>query len=325
MRRREFITLLGAAASAWTHSVMAQGAQKARRVGVMIGYDEGDEEALLRLATLRSGLRGLGWQEGAVTFDIRLSGNTPKRLMSDAQDLVKRAPDVIVVQGNRPFTIMRQVTRSIPIVFAQVADPVGSKLIDNLARPGGNATGFTHFEVSMGGKWLEALKDMVPSLERVLVLYHPDTAVNVAFWKAAEAAASIIGVTTIPGGVQDSAAIERLLAANMSAGLVVMPHDITSSNRDLIVTLAAKLRMPAVYPYRFFFTQGGLAYYSFNYVEQWRQVATYVDRILRGEKPADLPVQAPTKFELTINLKTAKALDLVVPPTVLARADEVIE
>jgi putative ABC transport system substrate-binding protein len=242
-------------------------------------------------------------------------------------ELISLAPEVIVVQGNRPVTLLKQATRTIPIVFAQVGDPVGGGLIDNLARPGGNVTGFTHFEPSMGGKWLEVLKDLAPSVDRVSIMMHPETAANISFLRAAEAAAPALGLTVTPAGVRDAAEIERAVAAaaGANAGLVVMPHDVTIAHNKLIVALMAQHRLPAVYAYSLYVTQGGLISYSFDTVDHWRQVTTYVDRILRGEKPADLPVQAPTKFELVINLKTAKALGLTVPPTLLARADEVVE
>jgi putative ABC transport system substrate-binding protein len=329
IRRREVITLLGGVVAACPLIARAQQGERMRRIGVFLGsLTDGDSEAKLRAAILHDGLQKLGWVEGRdVSFDFRHSRSDAATMNAHVAELVSLAPDVIVVQGNRPVTLLKDATRTIPIVFAQVGDPVGGGIIDNLARPGGNVTGFTHFESSMGGKWLEVLKDMAPSVSRATVLMHPETPANIAFLRVAEAAAPALGVTVVPAGVRDAAEVERAVAAAaaVNAGLVVLPHDVTAAHYKMIVALAAQYRLPAVYAYSLYVTQGGLLSYSFDTVDHWRQVVTYVDRILRGEKPADLPVQAPTKFELAINLKTAKALGLTVPPTLLARADEVIE
>jgi putative ABC transport system substrate-binding protein len=329
IRRREFITLLGGVAAACPLAAHAQAPQKLRRIGVFLGsLTEGDPEAKLRAATLQGGLQKLGWVEGRdVRFEYRHSRSDPVTMNAHVAELVSLAPDIIVVQGNRPVTLLKQATRTIPIVFAQVGDPVGGGIIDNLARPGGNVTGFTHFEPSMGGKWLEVLKDIAPSVSRATFLMHPDTPANMAFLRVVEAAAPALGVTVTPAGVRDAAEIERAVAAaaGVNAGIVVLPHDVTAAHYKLIVALAAQYRLPAVYAYSLYVTQGGLISYSFDTVDHWRQVVTYVDRILRGEKPADLPVQAPTKFELAVNLKTAKALGLRIPEPFLLSADEVIE
>jgi putative ABC transport system substrate-binding protein len=332
MRRREFLTLLGGAAASpmlRPRAARAQALPKMRRVAVFYGSGtERDTELKRNVAALQRGLQKLGWTIGRdIQFDIRFSGANPAAMQAHANELVGLAPDVIVVSGNRSAALMKQATRTFPVVFAQVGDPVGSGLIDNLARPGGNVTGFTHFEPSMGGKWLEVLKDVSPAVNRVALLMHPTTPANIAFLRVAEAAAPALGMTVTPAGVQDAIGIEQAMAAaaGANAGLAVMPHDVTVAHRDLIIALAEKHRLPAVYAYRYYVMQGGLISYSFDTDEHWRQVTGYVDRILRGEKPADLPVQAPTKFELVVNLKTAKALGLTPPATLLGRADEVIE
>ena len=331
MNRRAFTAGLGGAAalSLVSRTARAQQAQAVRRVGVFLGANtEGDPDAKLIASILQDGLQKLGWTLGRdVRFEYRYSGGNPALMEANVAELVALAPDVMVVRGNRPVALMKQATQTIPIVFAQVGDPAGAGLIDNLARPGGNVTGFTHFETSMGGKWLEALKDVAPSVARVAILMHPETPANIGFLRVAEAAAPALGVTLAPAAVRDAASIEQAIAAaaGPGTGLVVMPHDVTVAHNRLIVALAAQHRLPAAYPYRFFVTQGGLVSYVFDLIDHWQRVTGYVDRILRGEKPATLPVQAPTKFELIVNLKTARTLGLTVPATVLSRADEVIE
>jgi putative ABC transport system substrate-binding protein len=332
MRRRAFIAALAGAAAVplvQRRAVHAQQPQAVRRVGVFLGANtESDPDAKLIASILQDGLQKVGWTVGRdVRFEYRYSGGDPAVMARHVAELVALAPDVIVVRGNRPAALMKRATRTIPIVFAQVGDPVGAGLIDNLARPGGNVTGFTHFETSMGGKWLEALKDVAPSVGRVAILMHPETPANIGFLRVAEAAAPALGVTLTPAGVRDAAGIEQAIAAaaGPGTGLVVMPHDVTAAHNKLIVALAAQHRLPAAYPYRYFVTQGGLVSYSFDFVDHWQRVTGYIDRLLRGDKPANLPVQAPTKFELVVNLKTARTLGLTVPATVLTRADEVIE
>jgi putative ABC transport system substrate-binding protein len=329
MRRREFIGLLGGAAAAWPFAVAAQQGPARRRVAVFLGSSRaGDSEAVQSEELLRGGLQKLGWTEGRnIRFDFRFSAGDPALMAAHIAELVALPPDVIVVRGNRPAAIAKDATRTVPIVFAQVGEPVGSGLIDNLARPGGNVTGFTHFEASMGGKWLEALVDVAPSVRRATILMHATTPANIAFLRAAEAAAPALRIAIEPAGVRDEADIKRAMAGvtGPDSGLVVMPHDVTVAHRRLILEQAMQNRLPGVYPFRFYVTDGGLMSYSFDTADHWRQVTTYVDRVLRGAKPADLPVQAPTKFETVVNLKTAKLLGLTVSPALLARADEVIE
>jgi putative ABC transport system substrate-binding protein len=329
MRRRD--VLIGAVAATPFLAFGSAHAQttRPRRVGVFIGSGrDSDPEVKLHAQVLESSLQKLGWINGRnIAFDYRFSGGDPAVMDTHIVELLALSPDVIVVQGNRPTALIKRATSTIPVVFAMVGDPVGSGLIDNLARPGGNVTGFTHFEPSMGGKWLETLRDVAPAVRRVTIIMHATTPANIAFLRVAEAAAPALGLTIAPAGVQGSADIEKAIAAaaGADAGLVVFPHDVTVANNSLISTAAARAKLPGVYPFRYFVTQGGLVSYSFDTVEHWRQVTGYVDRILRGEKPANLPVQAPTKFELVVNLKTASALGLTVPPTLLGRADEVIE
>jgi putative tryptophan/tyrosine transport system substrate-binding protein len=331
MRRREFIALLGGGASiAWPLAARTQQPERMRRIGVLIGAGENEPESKRRVATLGQGLRELGWIDGRnVHFDYRFSGGDIERMRAYAAEVVDLAPDVIVVHSNPFLAALRQVNRIIPAVFAQIADPVGSGFVDSLARPGGNLTGFTNFEAEIGGKWLETLKQIAPKVSRAAVLLHPETAANVAFLRAAESVSSSLGVTVAGAGVHGAAEIERVITAfagEPNGGLIVIPHVVTGVHRDLIAQLAARYGLPAVWPFRFFIdTNGGLMSYGIDVFDLFRRAAVYVDRILRGTKPSDLPVQNPTKYELVINLKTARALNLTVPPTLLARADEVIE
>ena len=245
-----------------------------------------------------------------------------------AAELVGLAPDVIVVQSNPGLAALRQATLTIPVVFVSVADPVGSGFIESLARPGGNITGFANFEPSMGGKWLEILKEIAPSLTRVAVIHHPKTSANLAILRAVEAAAPSFGVTLTAAGVHDAAEIEGAITAfagEPNRALVVVPHPLTVVHRELIIKQATQHRLPAIYAFRYFAAEGGLISYGIDQTDMFPRAASYVDKILNGAKPADLPVQAPTKFELVVNLKTAKALGLTVPPTLLTSADEVIE
>jgi putative ABC transport system substrate-binding protein len=329
MRRREFITLLGGAAAAWPLAARAQQSGRVRRIGALMGIAENDPESQARITAFLQRLQELGWTEGRnVRIDYRFAGGDTRRMRAYAAELVGLAPDVILVQSNDGLAALRQETRTVPIVFAVVADPVGSGFVESLARPGGNITGFTIFEPSLGGKWLQALKEIAPGVTRVAAILHPETTANVGFLRAAEAAAPSFGMTLTAEGVHDAAEIERAVtafAAEPNGGLVVLPHPVTAAHRDLIIGLAARHRLPAVYAFRFFATAGGLMAYGNDSVDLFRRAAAYVDRILKGEKPGELPVQAPIKFELFINLKTAKALGLEVPPTLLGRADEVIE
>jgi putative ABC transport system substrate-binding protein len=329
MQRREFITLLGGAAAGWPLVASAQQPERMRRVGVLIPFSENDPEVQARLAAFKQRLQDLGWTDGRnVRFDYRFTGENTERIRVGAGELVAVAPDVIVVSSNPPVATLRQATRVIPIVFTQVSDPVGSGFVASLARPGGNITGFHNFETAIGGKWLEVLREIAPGVHRVAVVHNPDITANVAFLHAAEAASTSLGMTVTATGVRDAADIESALMAfarEPNGGLIVAPAPITTARRELIISLAARLGLPAIYPFRFFPISGGLVSYGIDQMEQWRGAASYVDRILRGANPGELPVQLPTKYELVINLKTAKALGLDVSLPLQQRADEVIE
>lgn len=292
----------------------------------MTAISESDPQAKPRLVAFQQVLEHLGWTTGrnlVINFRWNSAGD-----VALAKEMVALEPEVILVQSNPGVAALRQVTSTIPIVFVTVADPVESGFVESLAHPGGNITGFTNFESSMGGKWLEALKEIAPGVSKVLVLLHAETAANAGFLRAAESAAASLGVTLIAAGVHNAIEIETAvvaISAEVNCGLIVMPHPVTSTNRELIFKLAANYRLPAVYPFRFYAAAGGLMSYGIDDVEMFRRAATYIDRILRGTKPRDLPVQASSKFEMVININTAKALGLTIPPTLLARADEVIE
>jgi putative tryptophan/tyrosine transport system substrate-binding protein len=329
MRRRKFITLIGGAAAAWPLAARAQQAERVRRIGMLIPFSENDPETQARLAAFKQQLQKLGWVEGRnLRIDYCFAGDNIERIRIGAEELVAVAPDVIVVYANPAVAALLQATRVMPIVFAQVSDPVASGFVKSLARPGGNITGFQNFETEIGGKWLEVLKQIAPAVRRVAVVHGPDIAVNVAFLHAAEAASTPLGIAVTAAGVRSGDDIESTLAAfarEPNGGLIVAPSPINLTNRELIIASAARLGLPAIYPYSYFTRSGGLASYGFDQIEQSRGAASYVDRILKGEKPADLPVQAPTKYELIINLKTAKTLGLSVPQALQASADEVIE
>jgi putative tryptophan/tyrosine transport system substrate-binding protein len=300
-----------------------------RRVGLLMGYPEGDVEGQASAAAFQRRLQELGWTEGRnVQIDSRWAGADPNKARTFAKELVAVKADVIVPSTNLVTAILQQETLTIPIVFVLVGDPVGSGFVATMARPGGNLTGFSVFEPAIGGKWLEIFKEIAPNISRVGFLLHPETPVNVGFLRAAEAAAPSLGVKIIALGVHTAAEIERAVtefAGDSNGGLIVAPHAVTVGNRDVIIRLAARYRLPAVYGPRHYATSGGLISYGPNPIDPFRQGASYVDRILKGAKPGDLPAQFPTKHELIINLRTAKALALDVPPTLIARADEVIE
>ena len=332
MKRREFITLLGGAAASPALLPLAAGAQqptRMRRVGVLLGLAANDPESQVRIVTFVQALQQLGWTEGRnVRIDIRWAGGNADDLRKYAAELVALTPDVIFTTASFPAAALLQATRSVPIVFTNVPDPVGAGFVDSLARPGGNATGFMQFEYGMSGKWLELLKEIAPGVARAAVLRDPAIAAGLGQFGAIQAVAPSLGIEVSPVNVRDAPEIERAITAFARAangGLIVTQSALTTIHRDLIVMLAAHHKLPAVYPYRLFVDGGGLISYSSGMAEQDRGAASYVDRILKGEKPAELPVQAPTKYELVINLKTARALGLDVPATVLARADEVIE
>ena len=329
MKRREFITLLGGAA-AWPLVARAQQPERMRRVGVLMGQAADDPEAQTRVAAFVQGLQELGWSDGRnVRIEIRWPAGDADRARRYAAELVAFAPDVILAPGNFTMGPLLQATRSVPIVFGSIIDPVGAGFVESLARPGGNATGFILFEYAMSAKWLELLKQIAPSVTRVAVIRDPAIPSGVGQWGAIQTAAPSFGVEVSPINVRDDPrGIEGAVATFARAsngGLILTGSALAGLHRNLIITLAARHKLPAVYFERFYIAAGGLMSYGPNLVDQFRRAAGYVDRILRGEKPADLPVQAPTKFELVINLKTAKTLGLEVPPTLLARADEVIE
>jgi putative tryptophan/tyrosine transport system substrate-binding protein len=332
MRRREVIGILGgAAASALLVAARARAQQneRMRRIGVLMNLAAEDPETKTRLAAFEQVLQHLGWTIGQnVRIDDRAAGGNTDRLRSYAAELVALAPDVILAQSSTAVALLLQATRSVPIVFADISDPVGAGFVDSLARPGGNATGFMLLEYSLSGKWLEFLKEIVPRLTRAAVLRDPANPAATAQFGSIQAMAPSLGVEVSPVSVRDAGEIERAveaIARTANGGLIVTPSASVSVYHDLIIALAARHKLPAIYSFRSLVTRGGLISYGPDTVDQFRNAAGYVDRILKGEKPADLPVQAPTKFELVVNLKTAKALGLDVPTAVLARADEVIE
>ena len=329
IRRREFITLLGGAAAVWPLAARAQQAERVRRVGVFIPLAADDPEAQARSAAFLRGLSELGWTVGRnVRIDFRWAAGDADNIRKYAAELVALAPDVILGAGNPIVAALQQATHTLPIVFAGVADPVGAGFVASLARPSGNSTGFTPFEYSIGGKWLELLKEIAPSVTRVAVVRDAAQVSGGAQLGAIQTVAPSLGVELRPVGMRDAGEIESGVSAfarDPNGGLIATAGRLSVIHQDLIVRLAARHRLPTIYYYRYFVTAGGLASYGPDPHDQYRRAAGYVDRILRGEKPSDLPVQAPTKYELAINLKTAKALGLNVPPTLLARADEVIE
>jgi putative tryptophan/tyrosine transport system substrate-binding protein len=327
MKRREFITLLGGAAT-WPLSARAQQPERIRRICVLLNAAADDAEYQARLGAFLQVLALLGWTIGRnVRIDTRWAMTNAAEIRRHATELAALAPDVILAHGAGPVGALLQATRTVPIVFPVYVDPVGAGVVDSLARPGGNATGFLLFEYSLSGKWLELLKQIAPGVTRVAVLRDAVTA-GIGQFGAIQAVAPSLGVEVSPVGVRDAGEMERAVAAfarSPDGGLIVTGSGQATAHRDLIVTLAARHKLPAVYFERAFAAAGGLISYGTDFVDQYRKAAGYVDRILKGEKPADLPVQAPTKYELVINIKTAKAFGLDVPATVLARADEVIE
>jgi putative ABC transport system substrate-binding protein len=326
MRRREFVTLLASAAATWPLAARAQQGERMRRIGVLVGLNKYDPDTKARLAGFR---QGLGWSEGRnVRIDYRFAPASAGAQVP-AKELVALQPDVILVQATPLVAALKRESRTIPIVFVGIADPVGSGFVTSLARPGGNLTGLMMYEVSVTGKWLEMLKEIAPRLARIALVFNPKTAPYYKHYqRAAEAVAPLLAVDLVLNSIGNPADIEYAIdsfARSPNGGLLVLPDSTTNFYHDYIVTLAARHRLPAVYSARFFVAAGGLMSYGFVWVEEYRQAAYYVDRILRGDKPADLPVQVATKFETVVNLKTAKALGLTVPPALLARADEVIE
>jgi putative tryptophan/tyrosine transport system substrate-binding protein len=329
MQRREFITLLGSATVAWPLAVRAQQPERMRRIGVLMSVAADDPEGQARLTAFLQGLQQLGWADGRnVRIDIRWGAGDAERYRRYAAELVALAPDVILAASSSALGPLQEATRTVPIVFVTIADPVGAGFINSLARPGGNATGFSQFEYGVIGKWLELLKEIAPGVTRVAVIRDPTISAGAGQFGAIQTAAPSFGVEVNPVNMRDAGEIERAIAGfarSPNGGLILTAGPLGTIHRELIVTLAARHKLPAVYYERYFVIGGGLISYGPHLIDQYQRAAGYVDRILKGEKPADLPVQAPTKYELVINLKTAKALGLTIPPTLLTRADEVIE
>ena len=329
MRRREFISLLGGTAVAWPLTSRAQQPERMRRIGVLINRAADNPQGQARLATFQQALKQLGWSDGRnVRIDIRWGENDVERERRYAEELIALAPDVVMAGGTMSVAALQRVSPTLPIVFAAVSDPVGAGIIDNLARPGGNVTGFMNFEYSTSGKWLELLKQIAPRVTRAAVLRNPANPAGIGQFSAIQAVAPTLGVEVSAVSVRDADEIERAVATfarYADGGLIVTASASSVSIYEVIITLAARHKLPAVYSDRYMATRGGLISYGPDLVDQFARAAAYVDRILKGEKPADLPVQAPTKYELVINMKTARALGLDVPAQLLARADGVIE
>jgi putative tryptophan/tyrosine transport system substrate-binding protein len=327
LNRREFVTLISGAA-AWPLAARAQQPERMRRIGVLSSLAADDQDNNVRLAAFQQRLQQLGWTDGHnVRIDYRFAGANPENYRKYAAELVALAPDVILAPGGS-LAHMLQATRTVAIVFAFAADPVGSGLVESLSRPGGNATGFLLFEYDLSAKWLELLKEIVPGVTRAAVLRDPTAITGIGQFAVIQSVARSLGVEVSPLNLRDAGETERAVTAfarSSNGGLIVPASALASVQRNLIIELAARHRLPAVYFERLFVASGGLISYGADFTDQYRRAAGYVDRILKGEKPADLPVQAPTKYELVINLKTAKVLGIEVPATLLARADEVIE
>ena len=328
MRRREFIALVGGAAT-WPLATLAQQPERMRRIGVLFQATKSDVEFQPRLKAFLDGLAQFGWTEGRnLQLEYHWAGRNADEIRRHAAELVVLAPDVLIAAGGAAVGALQQATRTIPIVFATAGDPVGAGFVENLARPGGNITGFAVFEYAIGGKWLALLKEVSPRTNRVAVLRDPTIALGPGQFGAIQTAAPSFGMEVIPIDVREPAEIERAVttfAKSSNGGLIIAGSPLAQLHRGLIISLAALHKLPAVYFERFFVADGGLISYGTDFVDQYHRTGGYVHRILGGEKPADLPVQAPTKYQLVINLKTAKAMGLEIPSTLLARADEVIE
>ncbi len=329
MKRRAFIAMLGGAAAAWPIAARAQPSERVRRIGVLMPVGANDPESPVRMAAFAQGLQQLGWTVGVnVLVDYRWSGGDADSVRKNAAELIALAPDVILTAGASAAGPLLQVTRTIPVVFVIVPDPVGAGFVESLARPGGNATGFLMFEYGISGKWLELLNQIAPRVKRVAVLRDPATTAGIGQFSAIQSAAPSIGVEVSPINMRDATEIERSIATFARApdgGLILTASALAAIHRDLVITLAARHKLPVIYHNRFYVTAGGLISYGPDFTDQFRRAALYVDRILKGVKPADLPVQSPTKYVLAVNLKTAKALGLVFPQSLIATADEVIE
>jgi putative ABC transport system substrate-binding protein len=330
MRRREFITFLGGAAAAWPPTARAQQSERVPNIGVLMPYAENDPESSQRVTALHQGLQQLGWMDGRnVRIRHRWFASDAESRRKFASELVELRPDVILTETTPVTAAVLRETHTIPVVFMQVADPVGSGFVASFPRPGGNATGFNAYPLTIASKWLELLMEIVPRTVRVMFLFNPPTAPYAqSMFEPFKAAASAIGVEIIATPVHDPAELEPVIATFASepdGGLIVLPSAFMITYRDLVVTLAARYHLPAIYSFRHYARAGGLISYGNNPADQYRQAATYIDRILRGAKPADLPVQTSVKYELIVNLKTAKAMGLPIPESLLLRADEVIE
>jgi len=329
MRRREFITLLGGAAGVWPRAARAQQGQRVRRIGALMNLAADDPVSIARAKAFTEGLQALGWVDGRnVQIDYRWAASKPDLFQRHAAELATLAPDVILAAGGAALPAVLQATRTIPVVFVHTPDPVGNGYVASMARPGGNATGFLTFEYNLAAKWVELLKEIAPNVTRAGILRDAAVAQGIGQFAVIQSVAPSLGVDVTPINVRDAAEIERditALARSANTGLILTASPAGPIHRDLIITLAARHKLPAIYVERLFAAAGGLLSYGPDFADQYRRAASYVDRIFKGEKPADLPVQAPTKYELVINLKTAKALGLTIPASVLARADEVIE
>jgi putative ABC transport system substrate-binding protein len=329
MRRREFIALLGSGVAGWPLAARAQQRERMRHIGVLMPYTATDPQMQIRNAAFLQGLQQLGWTVGQnVQIDYRWSAGNIDDTRKYAVELVALSPDVIFAPGTAALGPLLQATRSIPIVFALVTDPVGSGFVNSLARPGGNVTGLTTYDYGIGAKWLEVLKEIAPSATRAAVIRDPTIAAGLGLWAAIQSMSPSVAIEVSPINMTNASEIERAVAAfarDPNGGLIVTGSALTILHRDLIIALAARHKLPAVYYNRYIVAAGGLISYGVDNVDQFRRAAGYVDRILKGEKPADMPAQQPTKYELVINLKTAKALGIEVPPTLLARAEEVSE
>jgi putative tryptophan/tyrosine transport system substrate-binding protein len=328
MRRRELLGLLGTAAITWPNVARAQQADRPRRIGVVMAYSEKDPNGQLQVTGFRQQLQKLGWTEGRnIQIDFRYAADNPTHIRELAIELLGLGPDLMVSNSNVVTTILQSEVRNIPLLFISVSDPIGSGFVKELARPGGNVTGFANFQPTMGGKWFEKLHEVAPHVRNVGLVMHPEPP-NFGYLRSAEAAAASTKLNLVRLDVHNAAEIERALAtmgSQSDSGLIVAPNVVTFANSALIVALAAHHRFPAIYPFAFFTREGGLLSYGFDAVDQFRQGAIYVNKILRGVKPSDLPVQHPTTFELAINLKTAQALGLVISRELLLLADELIE
>jgi putative ABC transport system substrate-binding protein len=331
MRRREFITLLGGGAAAWPIALAAQQTGRMRRIGMLFGNAQGDRQAVIEIALLKNTLQELGWTEGRnILIEARWAAAEVDRIEAFTRELVSLQPDLILAHTTPVVAALQRQTKTIPIVFVVVSDPVGSGFVASLPHPGGNITGFINFEASLGGKWIETLKDIVPGATHAALMFNPATAPVAYYQQPFETAARSSGVEPAAAPIHNEADIERVFASlegKPKTGVVMLPDVFVAArhNLDLVISMASRYRVPTVYPYRYMVAAGGLIAYGVDPIDLFRRAPTYIDRILKGANPADLPVQLPTKFEMAINLKTARALGLDVPPSLLARADEVIE